>query len=338
MRKLVKIAVVGTGRVGVSHVHGILKSPELMELAGIVDQNRAIADKVANEFGTTAFYSVEDALKDESIDAFVVALPQYLHYPVGMQILQAGRHALIEKPLGINLQEVKGLVEAAEQNGVWVMSAQSRRFYRALQQAKAMLPKIDGPTNMLYNFACIFTAGTAPAWWREESKSGGLVLGMLGSHSIDLTLWMNEGKKPVRVFAQSRNISEVFEGDDASTVIIAFDDGTMATNYLSICNAPYRHDCLIEGREGSIYFKHEGDHVGIIGVSNTDVYLNGVQQEVDEEPDCFTLQAAEFATAILEKRRPSTSGQAVMDTYLVLEAAKESAKQNRPILLADFDA
>ena len=338
MNQPVRFAVIGIGRVGISHVKGILNSPEQMELAGVVEQNRSLADKIAEEYNTKAFYSLEEALVDESIDVFIVALPQHLHFSVGLQILNAKRHAIIEKPLGLDLKEVKGLIQAAENNGVYVMSAQSRRFYPAIQEVKAMMPRIDGPTNMLYNFACIFNEKTAPAWWRKEETSGGLVLGMLGSHTIDLTLWMNEGKKPVRVFAESRNINDVFEGDDASTVIITFDDGTMATNYLSICNSPYRHECLIEGRTGSIYFKHEGDHVGVIGVSDTLVFLNGEKTEVKEDPDCFTLQAREMASAIIEKRQPSTSGQNVWNTYLVLEAAKESARTHTSIVLEDFAA
>lgn len=337
MSQKTRIAVVGTGRVGKSHVQGVLKNPDVMELAGIVEMNRELADQVAEQYKVRAFYSLEDALSDTSIDAFIVALPQYLHYPIGKQILAAGRHVLIEKPLGLNLEEVRSLIETAEKNNVYVMAGQSRRFYRAIQYAKTLLPEIDGPTNLLYNFACIFTEKTAPAWWRDEKKSGGLVLGMLGSHSIDLTLWMFEGKEPVSVYAESRNITDVFEGDDASTVIIRFADGTMATNYLSICNSPYVHDCLIEGRKGSIYFKHQGDHVGVIGVSSTNVYLNGEHIDAPEEPDCFTLQAREFATAIQEKRQPSTSGQNVYNTYLILEAAKESAKRHQPIILKEFD-
>ena len=337
MNRKIRIAVIGTGRVGLSHVQGILKSPEIMELAGIVETNQVLADKVAADFKTKAFYSLEEALQDKTIEAFVVSLPQYIHYPIGKQILEAKRHALIEKPLGLNLEEVRGLIKIAEQNSVYVMAAQSRRFYKAIQEAKAYLPQVGGPTNLLYNFSCIFTAKTAPPWWREEKKSGGLVLGMLGSHSIDLTLWMFEGKKPVRVYAESRNISETFEGDDASTVIISFEDGTMATNYLSICSSPIKHECLIEGTNGTVFFKHEGDHVGIIGVSSTDVFVNGEKVETSEEPDCFTLQAREFVTAIIEKRQPSTSGQNVYQTYLILEAAKESAKLHQPIILADFD-
>ncbi|GAE27745.1 hypothetical protein JCM9140_3902 [Halalkalibacter wakoensis JCM 9140] len=335
MTKKVKVAVVGVGRVGISHIEGVLKSPDLLELAGVVELNKALADSVAKKYNTIAYYSLTKALTS-NVDAFIVCLPHHLHYPVGKQVLEAGKHVLIEKPLGINLEEVESLNLIAQQNNVIVMSAQSRRYFKAIQQAREYLPVIDGPTNLLYNFACIFTRDSAPPWWREESKSGGLVLGMLGSHSIDMTLWMNEGKKPVRVYCETRNITEVFEGDDAATVVITFDDGTIATNYLSICNAPIKHECLIEGKKGSIFFEHVGDHEGVVGAASTNVYINGERIETDDEPDCFTNQVRELASSIIEARQPLTSGSNVYNTYVLIEAAKESAKSHIAIDINEF--
>ncbi|MBP1934560.1 Gfo/Idh/MocA family protein [Ammoniphilus resinae] len=336
MRRKIKVAVIGAGRVGNSHIQAILKSPEQIELGGIVEQQAALANETAKTNNTRAFYSVEEALSNTDIDAYVVCLPHHLHYPIGKQILEAGRHVLIEKPLGIHLREVRDLIQTAEKHGVYVMSGQSRRFYNPIQQAKEYLPAIDGPTNLLYNFACIFTKDSAPVWWREEKKTGGLVLGMLGSHSIDMTLWMFEGRRPVRVYCETRKITDVFEGDDAGSIIITFDDGCIATNYLSICHSPLKHECLIEGRKGSIYFNHEGDHDGVIGTSATKVLVNGKQLDTSDDPDCFTLQIREFTSAILENRQPSTSAQNVYSSYLVLEAAKESAKKHQSIDLREF--
>lgn len=330
MRGKVKVAIIGVGRVGNSHIQAILKLPDIAELGGIVDINKAAADRVASQFKTKAFYSVEDALMDQSIDAFVVCLPHDLHAPIGLQIMKAGRHVLIEKPLGINLDEVKQLINVSNEHQVNVMSGQSRRFYKAIQQAKEFLSIIDGPTNMLYNFACIFTKESAPPWWQKEDKTGGLVLSMLGSHSIDMALWMFD-KKPVRLYCESRRFSTVFEGDDAAVITMKFEDGSIATNYLSISNSPLKHECLIEGRNGTIQFDHKGDHEGVIGTSHTNVYVNGKLMETSDEPDCFTLQMEEFTTSILEKRQPSTSAQKVYPTYLLVEAAKNSAQTHLPI-------
>lgn len=334
--KRVRVAVVGVGRVGVSHLHGIVKCSATAELAGVVETNKELADKVANEFGTKAFYSLEQALAANEIDAYVVSLPHFAHFPVGCQILKAKKHLLVEKPLGINLDEVEGFIRVAGENGVYCMSGQSRRFYTAIRQAKTKLAEIDGPTNLLYNFACIFTKETAPAWWREEKKSGGLVIGMLGSHSLDMTLWMYGDAKPVRVYAESRKITDVFEGDDAATVTIKFDNGCLAANYLSICNSPLKHECLIEGRRGSIEFNHVGDHSGVIGTSATHVLVNGQPFATDDEPDCFTNEMAEFTSAILEGREPSTSARNVYPTYLVLEAAKNSAETHQPVDIVEY--
>ena len=332
----VKVAMIGGGRIGASHIEGILNSADYAEVGGIVDVNKEIADQVAEKYQIPRFYSIEEALKDESIDAFVIGLPHNLHYPVGKQLLKARKHVLMEKPLAITLNEVESLIQIARENNVTLMSGQSRRYYVAVQEAKNCLKEIEGPTNMLYNFAPIFTKESAPPWWQEEKKTGGLVLGMIGSHTIDLTLWMFEGKKPVRIYCETRRISDVFEGDDAASLIITFDDGTIATNYMSISNDPYRHECLIEGRKGSIYFSHFGDHIGTIGVSSTDLFVNGEKRETKEEPDCFTVQMSEFTESILKNRQPLTSGENVYLTYLLIEAAKLSAKEHVPININEF--
>lgn len=332
----VKIAMIGGGRIGASHIQAMLKLKDSIEVGGIIDLNTQVADKMAKEYNIPAFYSVEDALKDKSIDAFIIGLPHFLHFPVGKQILEAKRHVLMEKPLGITLEEVEKLIQIANENAVVLMSGQSRRYYTAIQEAKRLLTEIDGPTNMLYNFAPIFTKESAPPWWQEEKKTGGLVLGMLGSHTIDLTLWMFEGKKPIRLYCETRSISEVFEGDDAASIIIKFDDGTMATNYMSISNNPIKHECLIEGRKGSIFFSHHGDHEGTVGAASTKLYVNGSQRDTSDEPDCFTVQIKEFADSILEKRPPLTSAENVYSTYLLIEAAKESAKRQAPIDIPAF--
>jgi predicted dehydrogenase len=335
MNKL-KIAVIGGGRVGASHMDGIIASQGPVELAGIVDLNKELADKTAEEYNIKRFYSIEEAINDNSLDAFIVCLPHHLHYPVGKQLLEAKKHVLMEKPLAINIKEVESLINIARKNGVTLMSAQSRRYFKAVQDAKASLPEIDGPTNMLYTFAPIFTRESAPPWWQEDKKTGGLVLGMVGSHTIDLTLWMFENRSPVTLYCETRSISDVFEGDDAATVTIKFDDGTIATNYMSISNNPIRHDCLIEGRKGSIYFEHFGDHDGTIGAASTDLYVNGEKRETQDEPNCFTLQVTEFANAIAENRQPLTSGENVYLTYLLIEAARESARTNQPINLGEY--
>src|SRR5690625_4036134 len=120
MNKL-KIAVIGGGRVGASHMDGIIASQGPVELAGIVDLNKELADKTAEEYNIKRFYSIEEAINDNSLDAFIVCLPHHLHYPVGKQLLEAKKHVLMEKPLAINIKEVESLINIARKNGVTLM-------------------------------------------------------------------------------------------------------------------------------------------------------------------------------------------------------------------------
>lgn len=154
---------------------------------------------------------------------------------------------------------------------------------------------------------------------------------MGGTHTLDLTLWMFEGRRPVEVVCRTRHLGVGFEGDDATTIIVTFDDGTFATNYISVTNHPIRHQILIEGRTGSVFLDHTGDHEGTVGAADTRLELNGQRVECPDEPNCFEEQMREFAEAIRDGREPLTSANRVLPVYAVLDAARESASTGRPI-------
>lgn len=333
----VGIAVVGTGRVGISHIEGVRAMPGVARLAAVVDANAPLGQGVAQRYGAKWYASIEAALADSEVQAVVVCLPHDVHAPVALAAMAGGRHVLIEKPLGISLAEVDTLNDAAARHGVVLMAGHSRRFFRALQVARENLPAIGRLETLLYNFACIFDGRSAPPWWRSEQRTGGLVFPMLGTHSVDFTLWMFRDREPVRVYAQAHRMHPDFEGPDAASITITFADDTYATNFLTVSNQPYRHEGLLTGRDGSIHFSHEGDHIGLIGDAATRLHING-ELVLDGylEPNCFALQIQEFGQAIMERREAATSGRRVRDVYRILEAAKLSAQEGVAVDLRTF--
>lgn len=191
---------------------------------------------------------------------------------------------------------------------------------------------IGDPFQLLYVFACFFDEHTAPPWWRSEERTGGLTFAMLGSHSIDFTLWMFEGKRPVRVYAEARDVNAALEGYDEVSLLLRFDDGAIATNVLSINTRPSRHEGLIIGPRGSAHFSHAGDHVGLIGTASTELDINGQRiMSGEQDPHIFAIQIREFAGAILERREPWVPLAQVRTQLRVIEAARESVRIGRPV-------
>jgi len=330
----VGIAVIGLGRVGKSHIDGILLNPETCRLAAVVDMNAALSSSLAAQHNVPGYVSVEECLADQSVHAVVICLPHNQHAPVAIRAANAGKHVLVEKVMATTVEDGEEMVAAAEKSGVRLMVGQTRRFIEQLREAKGRLSDIGNVTSVLYSFSCIFDVNTAPPWWRSKEATGGLVYPMLGSHSVDFCLWICDDRTPVSVYASGSSTNPDFEGDDTATIIINFDDGTHATNYLTINNRPTRHEGLVTGSNGSIYFTHGNDHEGLIGVPTTDLFINGAKvREGNSAKHAFAVQMEEFASAILQGREPEASGREVLTQLRILRAAQRSAAEKRVVEL-----
>lgn len=324
----VSIAAVGLGRIARSHIDGIRQWPEKCELGTVVDVQEDRARAFSDEYDVPYYTSTEEAYNDSEVDAVVLGVPHHLHAPLAVEACEAGKHVLVEKPMARSVTEGEEMVEAAEANDVNLMIGQSRRFFPALREAYERRKEIGRITNLHYNFTPFFDVDIAPDWWQSEEMTGGLVYPMLGSHSIDYTLWMLEEKDPVGVYAEGTNSNSDFEGHDAVSLIIRFDDGTQATNYLSINNRDPKHRGMIIGEEGSVHWNQVGDHEGnLVGTATTNLTINGESVYVaPDAPHNFAYQMQEFVDSIQEGREPSPSGAEVLTQLSIIEAAKESAE------------
>ena len=114
------IAVIGLGRIGESHLDGIRQNSDKAFIAAVVDVDESRARSTAERHNTKYYLSVEDALKDPAIQAAVICLPHYLHQPVALQIMESGRHVLVEKPWTVNLVEVAYGLIPCRGHMIWI--------------------------------------------------------------------------------------------------------------------------------------------------------------------------------------------------------------------------
>jgi predicted dehydrogenase len=134
----VRIAVVGTGALGRHHVRILAELPEA-DLVAIVDLRHDRAQQLAQEHGTIALASAAEL--PGRVDAVVVAVPTVDHHAVTVPLLQAGLHALVEKPVAPSLEEADALVAAA---GDRVLAVGHVEFYNPAVQALMALGDLPG--------------------------------------------------------------------------------------------------------------------------------------------------------------------------------------------------
>ncbi|HEU5317355.1 MAG TPA: Gfo/Idh/MocA family oxidoreductase [Chloroflexota bacterium] len=135
----IRTAVIGAGNIGKTHSR-VYKGNPLAELVAICDMDRARADAAAQEFGIKAYYDVEELLRAEKPQMVSVATAGTEngshHYQPTMQVLAAGVHVLVEKPISNDLSQAKEMVAEANRRGVCMAVDLNHRFTPATKLAK----------------------------------------------------------------------------------------------------------------------------------------------------------------------------------------------------------
>lgn len=336
MTKKIGVGVIGSGRVAYSHLHAIKALNELTDLITVVDKIEEAAKKAAKKFKAKRFHtSIDDALNDPQVDAVIICLPHYLHAETCEKAANKGKHIFVEKPLTITLKEAQRVFDSTKKNGINLMVGQSQRFYDAIIASKKIVDEGKIGDILSINAVLLGYVKTPPTpWWSSEKKTGGLLIPLWGSHIIDYILWLF-GKSPARVYAEAYSNNPNWEGEDEASIILGFENGTMASIIMSY-NAHTSHtkaegyilpipqyNRFIIGTKGTIHLK-----------DNTKLYLNGnkIVSGV-QKPSIFYLQMKEFIMSIIEKRKPAISVDEALKVVQVMEASKISAKEHKLIRL-----
>lgn len=217
------MCVVGVGYMGQLHAT-TLKQSDSASLAAVVDLDEERGNSVAGDLGTKYHRTVDDALADDSIDAYVVALPDRHHVDAASTLLKAGKPVLVEKPMAHDLVAAKAIADAARQGEARLMVAQLLRFdprYAGAAQAVA-----EGQIGEVLH-ASAGRISSRLVGTRMNGTSS--VLFYLGVHDADAIQWVT-GRRATRVY--SRAVSKLMpslgvQSEDAILSTVDFDDGSV---------------------------------------------------------------------------------------------------------------
>ncbi|WP_194903646.1 Gfo/Idh/MocA family protein [Catenulispora rubra] len=142
--------------------------------AAVLSRDVARARAFADEFDfSRAFDSLDDLVADPQIDAIYIATPHALHAPMALQAIAAGKHVLVEKPLGVNAAEARQIAEAAHRQGVFAMEAMWMKFnpaFRAFTD-QVRTGRIGEIRTVRGCFGLPFGAADSPRWSAERASS-----------------------------------------------------------------------------------------------------------------------------------------------------------------------
>jgi predicted dehydrogenase len=199
--KQMKCAIIGCGAIGSTHADRYSKSAQA-ELAAVVDilpeRAKALADKHKVPKALTSYRAM---LKDASIEAVSVCLPNDLHAPVTIDCLRAGKHVLCEKPIALNLRQAEAMQREARRRRRMLAIGVVNRFNDNVNWIRDLIA--SGDLGEVYHVHTMFKGHRSipglGGWFTTKARSGGGVMIDWGVHFIDLILYCLGAPKPVSV-------------------------------------------------------------------------------------------------------------------------------------------
>ena len=351
---MIGIAMIGTGQIALAnHIPGFAICSDTKVVA-LCDSNPTVLQSASRQTGIAAAYlDYHEALARDDVNAVVIATPNFLHAPIALAAIAAGKHVMCEKPIAMSLEEALRMYHAAERAGVRHMTAFTYRFVPAMRYMDHLVH--SSAIGRPYHFRAqrFQDWGARNLGWRQVKKLAGTgELGDMLSHRID---YGHVLIGPVRrLVADLRRFIDVrgnqpSDVDDWVAILAEFDrdvTGVLESTKLAIGRGEghYGQDVAeVNGSEGSIVYTTQKPLELRIGKAGAqDLETVGVPREFRVWPgsprdpgagDPLTTfrydQDFEFIDAIRHRRpcRPSFLDGARVQA--VMDAAVESARQRR---------
>ncbi len=198
--EITRVGVIGCGGIANKKHMPSLKKVERCEMVAFCDIVKERAEKSAAEFGAPGakvYTDYKELLEDESIDVVHVCTPNRSHSFITVDALEAGKHVMCEKPMAINSAEAKKMLDAANRTGKLLTIGYQGRFRADSRYLKAEAESgVFG--DIYYAKATALRRRAVPTWGvflNEEEQGGGSLID-IGTHALDLTLWVMNNYKP----------------------------------------------------------------------------------------------------------------------------------------------
>jgi predicted dehydrogenase len=322
-----KLAIVGCGAIAEFGHLPALALARGIEAVLLVDRDLARAKAMADRFGIP-HYSTDVADVAKRADAACVALPHHLHEPIGLQLLEAGVHVLIEKPLAVTTAECDSLIAAANKAQRVLSVAMMRRYSPSNMLVKALLA--NATLGQIRSFH--IESGSAEIWparsqhLLSRKDSGGGALMSNGCHDLDLVTWLLGPVATARCFSDSLNNAEA-----NFTLDLTMESGIEGKVEVSRSRT-LRNRMLIEAEHATVDFPPMGEDAKITFSGSPPITIEGrpeIGANLSDRGDFFSrimaAQLENFADAVNGLGDPMVSGASARATIDLIERCYANA-------------
>lgn len=311
-----RLAVVGCGAVARIGFLPALRTLGLRP-ALLVDSVRSRAEDLAAAFGGTGVGDWHECL--QGIDAAVVALPHSLHALVSCELLAAGVHVLVEKPMATTCEQCAAMIDSARASGAVLAVGQLRRFQHGLRWVRAALAAgllgrledVDVREGLVYNWPV-----ASDSFFRREVAGGGVLLDT-GAHVLDLLTWWLGRLEVVEYRDDACGGVEA----DCQVRLALPAGGEVAVELSRTRNL--RNTVLIRGRRGQIEVGLHDNQLRLRPRGLRSFRIDGMgagSLPAQDYVELFVPEVSDFLGAVSGCRAPAVSGSDVEPSIALIEA------------------
>ncbi len=345
MKKL-KIGVLGAGLIGKRHIDTILACPDDAELVGVADP--VLGPDKYPYVKAPFFRTPEELYERAKPDSVVIATPNNLHAPQGIDCARRGLHFIIEKPVTESLESAAALLREVRKAGVKTLTGHHRRYVQAVRTARQMIA--GGHIGRLVGISVIWSTRKPEPYfdvaWRKQPGGGPILINLL--HEIDRMRHL--GGEMATITGVASNAVRGFAVEDSAGAVITFASGAIGT---VLCSDTGLSPWTIEqGTAENPAFAYTGENSyrligteGALELPNLRLWSARDPQQIgwDKpltatpmkvlEKDPYIEQLRHFRRVIQEGEAPLVSAEDGARTLAATLAVAEAGRTGKPVEL-----
>ncbi|MBS4218667.1 Gfo/Idh/MocA family oxidoreductase [Bacillus sp. FJAT-49711] len=333
MNKL-KVGVFGCGSIArYRHLPEYAANTQV-EIVAVCDIVEDRAKEMGEQYGAQAFTDYKTLLAEADVDIVSVCTPNYLHAPISIDALNAGKHVLCEKPMATSEEDALAMIDAAKNNNKKLMIAHNQRFVPSHAKARELIE--NGEIGKIYSFRTAFGHPGPEGWsidgkgsWffrKEEAFIG--AMGDLGVHKTDLMRYLlGEDFVEVGAFVET-GAKENSTVDDNAVCVLKSENGIVGTLAASWAYQKEDNSTVIYGEKGVLRLEDDPEYSLIVHYRNgeTKNYDLGKIQSNEEGGQNSTRVIENFVNSVVNDTEPPINGEEGMKSLKVVLAALESSE------------
>ena len=357
MERKVRIGNIGCGGIANGkHMPALKKidEAEMVAFCDIIEERAVEAAKKFGVEGAKVYTDYKELLEDETIESVHVCTPNRSHAFITIDALEAGKHVMCEKPMAKTYAEAKAMCEAAQRTGKKLTIGYQSRWRADSLYLKEACENGD-LGDIYYGRAIALRRRAVPTWgvFLNEYEQGGGPLIDIGTHALDLTLWMMNNYKPKMVVGnvykklgdQKRSGNawgewdpEKYTVEDSAFGFVTMENGatvSVESSWALNIADPNEAITLVCGDKGGSdmldglrlnYVKY-----GRQCIETPNFKAGGAAFFEGASSDPSELEARAFINAIINDTEVSTKPEQALVVTQILEAIYESAKTGKPV-------